>query len=127
MISGFSHVALYTADLESAIRFNTGVFDAENLGCFTTERRGCWLRLGRDVLEVFESPELPDGRFKHIALKCDDVDGTFGKALRFGAQPLVAPKEITVKLAQPVSARIAFVRGVCGEQIELFCKHEVAR
>ena len=80
MISGFSHVALYTADLESAIRFYTGVFDAENLGCFTTERRGCWLRLGRDVLEVFESLELPDGRFKHIALECDDVDGTFSKA-----------------------------------------------
>ena len=126
MISGFSHVGLYTADMESAIRFYTEVFAAENLGCFMTERRSCWLRLGRDVLEVFESQELPDGCFRHIALECDDVDGTFDKALRFGAQPLVLPKEITLKLAQPVSARIAFVRGVCGEQIELFCKHGVS-
>ena len=63
MISGFSHVGLYPADMESAIRFYTEVFAAENLGCFMTERRGCWLRLGRDVLEVFESQELPDGCF----------------------------------------------------------------
>lgn len=120
MINGFAHVALYTAKFEETIQFYKDVFDAENIEFFMTDVRGCWLHLGKDILEIFESAEYKDGCFKHIALGCDDTDALFEKALSFGATSLVAPKDITLDLNTPVSARIAFVKGINGEQIELF-------
>lgn len=119
-MKGFAHVALYTAKFEETIEFYQNVFDAENLGCFETNVKGCWLAVGDDVLEIFESEEYGDGCFKHIAIACDNVDELFEKALSKGATPHVQPKDITLHLNQTVNARIAFIKGVNGEQIELF-------
>lgn len=124
MVHGFAHCALYTPDPERAVQFYTDVFDAENLGWFQASTRGCWLRIGRDILEIFQSEELGTGCFKHIAIACDDVDALYERSLAHGGQPLVAPKEAHLGLKEPVSARLAFVTGACGEQIELFCIHE---
>lgn len=120
MIKGFAHVALYTERFEETIEFYQKVFDAENLGFFETNVRACWLSVGGDVLEIFESEKYDDGSFKHIAIACDNVDELFNKALANGAQPHVYPKDISLDLIQKVNARIAFVKGLNDEQIELF-------
>lgn len=120
MTKGFAHIALYTSVFEETIRFYQEVFDAENLGCFETSVRGCWLKIGDDILEIFESSKYGEGSFKHIAMACDNVDALFEKALEKGAKPHVFPKDITLSLHQEVSARIAFIKGVNDEEIELF-------
>lgn len=122
MIHGFAHVALYTPRLEETAAFYEEVFGGENLGYFTASARGCWMKLGDGILEIFQGQELNDGCFKHIALACDDVDALYRRALAHGAQEQVAPKEISLALSNPVKARIAFIRGISGEQIELFCQ-----
>lgn len=126
MVHGFAHSALYTSQLERTAQFYMDVFGAENLGFFQASARGCWLKLGSDVLEIFEGPDLGDGCFKHIALSCDDVDGLYARAIAQGGQGMVEPKDVRLALNTPVKARIAFVKGVSGEQIELFCQREEA-
>lgn len=122
--SGFAHGALYTSRLEETARFYMDVFEAENLGFFQASARGCWLRLGEDILEIFQGEDLGTGCFKHIAIACDDVDGFYERAIACGGAPMMQPKEISLALKTPVKARIAFVTGINGEQIELFCRHE---
>ena len=122
-VKGFAHCALYTSKLEETVRFYMDVFGAENLGFFQASSRGCWLRLGSDILEIFQSEDLGTGCIKHFAIACDDVDGYYARALAHGGASHVAPKEAVLGLEPPVRARLAFVTGVNGEQIELFCVH----
>ena len=123
MVKGFAHCALYVPELEKTAQFYMDVFGAKNLGYFQASARGCWLQIGEDILEIFQSEKLGDGCFKHIALTCEDVDAIYDRAIAFGGAPLVAPKEAVLELNQPVSVRLAFVTGINGEQIELFCIH----
>lgn len=120
MVQGIAHTALYTSLFDKTVQFYEAAFDAENLGFFQTDKRGCWLAIGADILEIFESPAYGDGCFKHIAIRSGNVDALFQKALDCGAASYVEPKDITLNLKQPRHARIAFVRGPGGEQIELF-------
>ena len=120
-INGIAHCALYTSRLEETVKFYEDVFGAENLGFFQASSRGCWLRLGKDILEIFESEALGTGCFKHIAIACDDVDGFHARALSHGGAALVEPKDALLGLKEPVKARLSFVTGINGEQIELFC------
>jgi len=124
MVKGFAHCALYVSRLEDTVQFYMDVFGAENLGFFQASSRGCWLKLGDDILEIFFSEDLGTGCFKHIAIACDDVDALYTRALEYGASSMVEPKDVTLGLQQPVKARIAFVTGINGEQIELFCTCE---
>ena len=123
-VKGFAHCALYTPHLEEAVTFYEEVFGAKNLGYFQASTRGCWLQLGDDILEIFFSEELGTGCFKHIAITCDDVDAFFAKAIAYGCESLVEPKDATLALTDPVNVRLAFVRGVSGEEIELFHIYE---
>lgn len=120
MVKGFAHIALYTDCFEETIGFYQRAFDAKLMGTFEVGTRGCWLDIGGDILEVFEGGENADGHFKHFAVACDDVDALYAKALSCGAAPHTEPKDIELPLDEPLAARIAFVKGPNGEQIELF-------
>lgn len=120
MIKGFAHVALYTEKFEETISFYENAFDARNLGYIKTTRRGCWLQIGDSYLEIFESEALPaEGAFKHIAIECDSVDTMIEKTISFGATLYQAARDITLDLNIPKKLKIAFIKGVNGEQIEL--------
>ena len=119
MIKGYAHAALYTDQFEKTIAFYKKAFDGKELGYFETDRRGAWIGLGDSILEIFEGEKLPEGAFKHIALTCDSVDETYAKALSSGAMSHVEPKNIELSLYNPKALRIAFVKGINGEQIEL--------
>ena len=123
-VYGFAHCALYVTRLEETVQFYETVFGAKNLGYFPASTRGCWLQLGEDILEIFYSEDLGTGSFKHIAIACDDVDGLYARALAHGAGSLVEPKDAVLELTEPVTARLAFVTGINGEEIELFYIYE---
>lgn len=120
MIKGFAHIALYTAKFDETVEFYKTVFHGESMGCFETDVRGCWLKIGNDILEIFESDEYVEGGFKHFAIACDDIDELYEEALAKGAEEHIRPKDISLELNETLKARIAFVKGVNGEQIELF-------
>ena len=123
-VNGFAHCALYTTRLEETVQFYMDVFGAESLGAFQASSKGYWLQLGKDILEIFEGKDLGTGCFKHIAIACDDVDGYYNRAIELGGSAMMEPKDMTLPLKTPVSARLAFVKGINGEQIELFCVKE---
>ena len=123
-VNGFAHCALYVPRLEETVQFYENVFGAKNLGYFQASTRGCWLQLGKDILEIFHSEDLGTGCFKHIAIACDDVDTLYDRALSFGGGGLIAPKDAVLELTEPVKARLAFVTGINGEEIELFYIYE---
>ena len=123
-VKGIAHCALYVPRLEETVQFYVDVFDAENMGYFQASSRGCWLQLGEDILEIFQSENLGTGCFKHIAIACDDVDAFFVRAIECGGSSLVEPKDAVLGLKAPVKVRLAFVTGINGEQIELFRVHE---
>ena len=124
MVKGFAHCALYVPRLEETVQFYIDVFNAENMGYFQVSSRGCWLKIGTDILEVFQSDDLGTGCFKHIAIACDDVDALFDRALAFGGGSLIEPKDTVLELRDPMRVRLAFVTGINGEQIELFHVYE---
>ena len=124
MAKGFAHCALYVPKLEETVQFYETVFGAKNLGYFQASTRGCWLQLGEDILEIFQSEDLGTGCFKHIAIACDDVDALYQRAISVGGSRLVEPKDAVLELREPVKARLAFVAGINGEEIELFHIYE---
>ena len=124
MVKGFAHCALYVPKLEETVQFYTDVFGAKNLGFFQASTRGCWLQIGTDILEIFQSEQLGTGCFRHIAIACDDVDALYDRALAFGGGSMVEPKDALLELIDPVKARLAFVTGINGEEIELFHIYE---
>ena len=124
MVKGFAHCALYVPKLEETVQFYTDVFAAKNLGFFQATTRGCWLQIGTDILEIFQSEQLGTGCFRHIAIACDDVDALYDRALAFGGGSMVEPKDALLELIDPVKARLAFVTGINGEEIELFHIYE---
>lgn len=119
MIKGLAHVALYTDKFEDTNAFYKNAFGAKELGYFMTDKRGTWLLIGDAILEIFEDEAMPEGSFKHIALSCDSVDESYQIALEHGATAHVEPKDICLALDVPQELRIAFVKGINGEQIEL--------
>ena len=122
---GFHHIGLKYANLETSLRFY------RSLGLTEIVR---WGEPGNEIVMLALSDGgrielLPNGgdefsvkgKWLHFAMKTEDVDGMYERALAAGAQPLTPPK--TVPLAStpdPISIRIAFVKGPDGEEIEFF-------
>lgn len=126
LVKGIGHVALYTDKFDETIKFYEQAFDAENLGRFGTNPVGCWLKIGPDILEIWESEKLPtDGTFKHIAIATDNVDELHKKVLSLGAVEESAPADAILNFDEQVTIRYSFVRGINGEQIELICKKKI--
>lgn len=128
MVNGFAHTALYTTKFEETLDFYGKAFGATKNGYPHTPRKSCLLKIGKDVLEVFEIPEenkLETGLFKHLAISCTNVDELFEKAVSLGAKPYVEPNDITVSSFDEQGneiekkVRMAFVLGPSGEQLEL--------
>lgn len=121
----FHHIGLKYTDLETSLRFY------RSLGLTEIVR---WGEPGKEIVMLALSDGgrielLPNGgdefsakgKWLHFAMKTENVDGMYERALAAGAQPITPPK--TVPLAStpnPMSIRIAFVKGPDGEELEFF-------
>jgi glyoxylase I family protein len=79
---------------------------------------------GGNCIEIFEGGEpgeKPEGALLHIALKTEDCDAAYRRALDAGATGTVHPQEVSVdSKPQPFAVRLAFCKGLAGETIEFF-------
>ena len=128
---GLHHVALNVADFDATIRFYV-----EGLGLnvhyeWVMSRGSRAAMLGGvngTNIEVFETPGRPepvDGAITHFALRTDNVDRAYAAALEAGARPETEPINFALSGSPPAIARIAFCRGLDGEQIEFFQSEDV--
>ncbi len=129
---GFHHVALQTSDFETSLKFYT-----EGLG-FRLRTR--WTAgSGKEIalvdlgdgnyFELFSKGEKTEdkpgfaGSYFHLALRVDDTRAAFARALEYGAEPLIEPKEVELGEGEIVHAALSFVKGPDGEEVEFFEEH----
>ena len=122
---GFHHVALKTADLDESIAF----YEKLGMKLYTSwgegNGRAAMLDFGDGgILELFaggNANETVDAKYIHFALKVDDVDAAYKKALEIGAKPKSEPKVVPLD-SKPlkVTLNCGFVYGPSGEEVEFF-------
>jgi catechol 2,3-dioxygenase-like lactoylglutathione lyase family enzyme len=63
---------------------------------------------------------VPNGRaLFHFAIRVDDVDATYARALQSGGSAVEAPTDTVLEGEPPTPCRYAFVAGPSGEMVEL--------
>lgn len=120
MVTGIHHVSLKCApgsEFEKTLSFYQGL-----LG-LSVDRQwdgGIMLDTGNGIVEIFtNAKDHPGmGAWRHVALEVDEVDDLVASIREAGYAVTVEPKDIDLVGLQ---ARIAFVVGPLGEEIELFC------
>lgn len=129
-ITGLAHIALYTNDLETSIRFY------ENLGGMLTDRAQvakpagtnllAMVKLAGFFLEIIEphdgSPVTPEGGlFPHLALEVDDIDAAVSNLKNAGINTFRTdiPNDMPGLFG---GIRNIFFTGPNGEQLELLQK-----
>ena len=77
---------------------------------------------GTSLIEIFPNAEedLPQGAIRHFALATDDVDSIVETVRKAGYAVTMAPVDIEIMSKPSLPARIAFIIGPVGEEIELF-------
>lgn len=123
-IIGFHHFAMKCCgreEFEKTIRFYHDI-----LG-LPIERRwqdGVMIRAGESFLEIFDNgTDRPlSGVVRHVAFLTEDVDGCIDKARQAGYEIIEEPHDIEFASVPPYPARIAFVRGPVGEEVEFFAE-----
>ena len=128
---GYAHVAIASNDFEKSLAF----YKALGMTVYTEWGEGdkhiALLDMGEGaLLELFSKPALntdktaglEDGApFMHFAFSAEDVDAAYHTALEAGATPLIAPKDAPLQSHPvPLTLRVAFVKGPCGEELEFF-------
>lgn len=121
--SGFHHVALNVRDLQASIRFYEAL-GAKCLRVWPAEApTAAMVDVGGSRIEFFckgEGDPKADAMIPHFALVSEDVDGDVQTALAAGASIKMEPTDIVISSEPPFPARIAFVYGINGEEIEFF-------
>lgn len=121
---GFHHIALKCKDFEKSIAFYSAIGLTLYARWQATPTReialmelpaGGMMELFSDGGEMF--PE--EGKYVHFAMKSNDVEGDYARALAAGAISHIAPKTVDLD-SSPVKLRLhlAFVKGPDGEQLE---------
>ena len=124
---GVHHIALKACDYEKSLTFYKGLGMTEHSFWGEGDSRVCLLDIGDGVcLELFAngSDEYSVmGKYAHLALCTDDVDGAFERALSLGASVYMEPQTVPLGTGDNAFvARVAFVNGPDGELIEFFCE-----
>jgi len=68
--------------------------------------------------------DLPQGAIRHFALATDDVDSIVETVRKAGYAVTMEPVDIEIMSKPSLPARIAFIIGPVGEEIELFCEKQ---
>ncbi len=126
LIKGLHHAALNGTskeEMERAAAFYTDVLGLK------AERRSeeiIMVDTGCGIVEIFanDEQELPKGVVKHFAFAVDDTDACVKAVTEAGYEVFDGPRDVLIPFDPPVPARIAFMKGPLGEEIEFFQEKE---
>ena len=126
---GFHHIALRVRDYDRSLAFYR-----DGLGCTIAAAWGeapdrkVMVDLGDGGrIEIFEKPYSGKricadflGEWFHFAMRTDDVDAAYARALEAGAVSQMTPRDMDLPADPVYPVRLAFVQGPDGEVIEFF-------
>ena len=125
MAMGFHHIALKCKDIDKSLVMYRALGMTEVVRWGEGEKLIVMLDVGdggRIERCANGSDEFAEnGKWQHFALKVDDVDAAFERALAAGFAPHVQPKVVPLPSTPAgVTINVAFVKGPDGEQLEFF-------
>lgn len=125
MAMGFHHVALKCKDINKSLAMYGALGMTEVVRWGEGDKLIVMLDIGDGGrIELFAngSDEFSvNGKWQHFALRVDDVDATYARALAAGFAPYMPPKIVPLPSTPAgVTINIAFVTGPDGEQLEFF-------
>ena len=120
---GFHHVSFRVRDIEASIKFYVeGLGFVPKLSWGQGEKRTVLLDTGDgNYFEISGGgSDMPEGIFRHVALRTTDCDTAIERARTAGAEITVEPKDVLLPSDPPTPVRVAFFKGPDGEVIEYF-------
>ena len=123
-ITGIHHVSLKCG---TATEFEkTKKFYLEILGLKIKREwsEGIMIDAGNCLIEIFSDGAgvKEKGAVRHFAFSVDNVDNLVEKVQDAGYEVFLGPKDIVINSVPELPARIAFLIGPLGEEIEFFCE-----
>ncbi|MBQ8217858.1 MAG: VOC family protein [Oscillospiraceae bacterium] len=124
IITGFHHIAMKCCGQEEFEKTVHFYHDIYGLPIERSWENGLMIRVGESFLEIFnDGTDKPrTGFVRHFAIQTEDVDGCIEKARAAGYEIMEEPHNIEFASDPPYPARIAFVRGPVGEELEFFAE-----
>lgn len=127
-VRGIHHVAIKScgeAQFLKSVAFYRDVFGFPVVRTWGTgDTSGAMLCFGEGCMELSAAAteERGGGAIYHVAFRVTDVDALTERARAAGYSVAMEPRDVTIPSVPPLSARIAFILGPCGEEVELFCE-----
>ncbi len=124
LISGIHHISMNCekgAEYEKVLQFYRDILGMELIREW---ENGGMLSAGNVLLEVFTTGGgiKEKGAIRHIAFAVEDTDACAEAVRQAGYEVFVEPKEVEIPSTPPLYARVAFCKGVLGEEVEFFCE-----
>lgn len=119
----FHHIGITTRDIDKSIEFYKVLGFKESKCWGEGVKRVVMLESDEgSIVELFADGTelLPQGVFRHLALKVDNTRELFEKIKAFGAEIISEPRDMDLPSNPPVPVTLAFLKGPDGEIIELF-------
>ena len=126
---GFHHIALRVQDYDRSVAFYCGALGGTVKAAWgEAPDRKVMVDLGDGgCVEIFEKPYTGKricapflGEWIHLAMRTEDVDLAYARALEAGAVSQTPPKDVDLPADPVFPVRLAFVEGPDGEVIEFF-------
>lgn len=122
---GFHHVALRCKDIEKSLSMYQALGMKEKVRWGKDENLIVMLDIGDGgIIELFADggdKYAEEGKWQHFAMRCDDPEAAFNRALEAGFTPLTYPKTVPLdSTPEKMSITVAFVKGNDNEQVEFF-------
>lgn len=123
-VKGFHHVAMKVANFDGVTKFYKEVFGCtEKVSWGEGDKRAVMLDVGDGCcIEIFAGGDgNTEGKIAitHFCLAVTDVDAVAEKARAAGATITVEPKDVNIPSEPATPVRLAFMKGLAGEIIEL--------
>ncbi len=124
MVEGIHHVSMKCGNGEEFDKVKHFYGSVLGLSVCAEWSEGIMFDAGGSRIEIFctagDECDPEQGIIRHFALSVDSADDCARAVRQAGYEVFIEPKDIVIKSDPPIRARIAFCRGVIGEEIELF-------